>query len=72
MAGYWKLTYWFVLATLVVFTLILGIVWWLKPDDEAEVNNFEECAAAGHPVMESYPRQCATLDGRNFVEEIGD
>ena len=32
--------------------------------------NFEECAAAGNPVMESYPRQCNTPDGRHFVEEV--
>lgn len=36
------------------------------------VANFEECAAAGNPVMESYPRQCRTEDGRIFVEEVGD
>ncbi|HWO07798.1 MAG TPA: hypothetical protein VNM40_04455 [Candidatus Paceibacterota bacterium] len=36
------------------------------------VTNFEECAAAGNPVMESYPRQCRTADGRLFVEEISD
>lgn len=34
------------------------------------VNSFEECAAAGYPVMESYPRQCRTPDGRTFVEDI--
>ena len=33
-------------------------------------DNFEECAAAGNPVMESYPRQCRTPDGKHFVEEI--
>ncbi len=31
------------------------------------VNSFEECAAAGYPIMESYPRQCRGPDGRNFV-----
>lgn len=36
------------------------------------ISNFEECAAAGNPVMESYPRQCRTEDGRLFVEEIPD
>ena len=36
------------------------------------VMNFEECVAAGNPVMESYPRQCRTQDGRLFVEEIPD
>lgn len=34
------------------------------------ITTFEECAAAGNPVMESYPRQCMTQDGRHFVEEI--
>lgn len=33
------------------------------------VTNFEECVAAGNPVMESYPRQCRTKDGRLFVED---
>src|SRR3989344_4366643 len=32
--------------------------------------NFAECAAAGYPVAESYPRQCRA-DGRTFVEDIG-
>ncbi|MBI5155952.1 PQQ-dependent sugar dehydrogenase [Candidatus Peregrinibacteria bacterium] len=34
------------------------------------IHSFEECAAAGYPVMESYPEQCRTPDGRNFVREI--
>ncbi|MDX1441027.1 MAG: hypothetical protein R3237_01035 [Nitrosopumilaceae archaeon] len=37
---------------------------------ESSIENFEDCAAAGNPIMESYPRQCRTDDGRNFVEEI--
>ncbi len=36
---------------------------------EAVVTNFEECAAAGNPVMESYPRQCRAGD-TTFVEEV--
>ncbi len=38
--------------------------------DESSIDSFEECAAAGNPIMESYPRQCRTSDGKNFVEEI--
>ena len=34
-----------------------------------EVNNFEDCVAAGNLVMESYPRQCRHGD-TTFVEEI--
>lgn len=33
---------------------------------------FEECVAAGNPVMESYPRQCTSKDGKHFVENIGN
>ncbi|MCV0367318.1 MAG: hypothetical protein K5798_08685 [Nitrosopumilus sp.] len=36
------------------------------------IASFEECVLAGNSVMESYPRQCRTTDGKNFVEEIDD
>jgi hypothetical protein len=36
----------------------------------AQVMNFEECAAAGYPVMESYPRQCRVPGGPGFVEDL--
>ncbi len=35
-----------------------------------DILSFEDCEAAGLPVMESYPRQCRTPDGRLFAEEI--
>lgn len=34
------------------------------------ISNFDECAAAGHPVMESYPRQCAVPGNGTFTEVI--
>lgn len=37
-----------------------------------EITTFEECRDAGYPIMESYPEQCRTPDGRNFVREIPD
>jgi hypothetical protein len=40
------------------------------PTAFGDINNFEECAAAGNPVMESYPEQCRTPDGRLFVRVI--
>lgn len=36
------------------------------------IDNFEDCTAAGNPVMESYPRQCRTQDGKLFVEQINN
>lgn len=35
------------------------------------ITNFEECVAAGNPVMESYPRQCSA-DGQTFVEQLDE
>ncbi len=34
-----------------------------------EIANFDECVGAGFPVMESYPEQCRTADGRTFVNQ---
>jgi len=38
---------------------------------EAVVNSFDDCVAAGNPVMESYPQQCRSGD-QTFVEDIGN
>ncbi|MFH1509625.1 MAG: GerMN domain-containing protein [Candidatus Nealsonbacteria bacterium] len=35
------------------------------------ITTFDECAEAGNAVMESYPRQCRTSDGKHFIEDIG-
>ncbi|HUT21980.1 MAG TPA: DUF333 domain-containing protein [Candidatus Bipolaricaulota bacterium] len=39
---------------------------------EGKISDFDECADAGYAIMESYPRQCRTEDGRLFVEEINE
>jgi len=41
-----------------------------KPTEVSSIESFEECVAAGNPVMESHPRQCRTPDGKHFVESI--
>lgn len=38
--------------------------------DSSAITSFEQCESAGNPIMESYPRQCRTPDGTNFVEQI--
>lgn len=35
--------------------------------DYSGIRSFEDCEKAGYPVMESYPRQCRTPDGRTFI-----
>jgi len=34
--------------------------------------NFDECVAKDCAVLESYPRQCRTTDGKIFIEDIGN
>lgn len=52
-----------------LFILPLALVACRAPADEQVITNFEECVAAGNPVMESYPEQCRTQDGQLFVNE---
>lgn len=54
--------------------VVIALVWNYKSGKEqiTVVSNFEECAAQGYPVLESYPRQCKTPDGKTFVEDIGN
>ncbi len=57
----------------VLILVILGIWFFTRNTDDSNgttVSSFEECVAAGYSVMESYPRQCRTPDGRLFTEEI--
>jgi len=57
---------------LLLLVLLAFIVYLVFSDLRGMINaptNFEECAAAGYPVMESYPRQCSAY-GDIFVEVI--
>jgi hypothetical protein len=60
-----------VLIFLVVVLLVTGGYFYLNTSRE-EVNNFEECVAAGYSVMESYPQKCTTSEGETFTEDIGN
>ncbi|MFH1712471.1 MAG: hypothetical protein ABH846_04540 [Patescibacteria group bacterium] len=52
--------------------IILGAGCLGSTQSPTEITSFEECVAAGNPIMESYPRQCATPDGQSFTEVITD
>ena len=38
---------------------------------QSEITNFEECAATGNPIMESYPPRCSA-SGQTFTQDIGN
>ncbi|MBU2037389.1 Gmad2 immunoglobulin-like domain-containing protein [Patescibacteria group bacterium] len=62
------------------FTIIIAIIviagfgaaWKLtKKETPLPVTNFEECAKAGNPIMESYPSQCRH-GNQTFTQDIGN
>jgi len=55
--------------------IVLGLgagAWFLSniPSAYSRITSYEECVAAGYPVLESYPEQCKLPDGRTFVRDI--
>jgi hypothetical protein len=50
--------------------IALGLIAYPKSQMGDDISSFDECVQAGYPVMESFPRQCRTSDGRTFVEQI--
>ena len=66
-----------IILIVLLLAVVGGAVWFITnrddtvpPAEEPTLLSFEDCAAAGYPVMESYPRQCATPDGRTYAEEL--
>jgi hypothetical protein len=51
--------------------LALGIVILIgcTSQPQVQINSFDECIAAGYPMLKSYPPQCKTPDGKTFVQQ---
>lgn len=63
--------------------IVLGVVvvglsgWFLFARDSDDpttptqsVSSYEECAAAGYPILESFPQQCSGPDGKTYTMPI--
>ena len=64
----------FLILLLVICVALLGGMFYFFPNQfgsKEDITTFEECAAK-YPVMESYPEQCATPDGKHFTRDIGN
>jgi len=55
-----------------VIILGLGLLYANAQDagGDETINSYEECVAAGNPILESYPEQCITEDGRGFTRQL--
>lgn len=64
-----------IVVIVVLAVAILAVLGWLfwqnfvnKPSSSATITNFEECkAASGSKILETFPEQCVTADGRTFT-----
>jgi hypothetical protein len=57
---------------LVVLLAVAAILMGLNETGDSSINSYEECVARGYPVLESYPPQCKTRDGKSFAQDIGN
>lgn len=59
---------------IVLVVVVVGLFLYMNKKYNApkvtEILSFEDCKNAGYPVMESFPRQCKTPDGRTYAEEV--
>lgn len=60
----------FIIGVIVLVVLGAGYLF-LNQKPKVVVTNFEECVAAGNPIMESYPAQCAH-EGKTYVQVLLD
>jgi len=63
---------WFAAIGILVLIILIFVVVWFHGEKKnmLAIQTFNECADNGYPIMESYPRQCKTPDGRSFTENI--
>lgn len=59
------------LLALILILIVVSVIFYSHEKGSLNViDSFESCAEQGYPIMESYPRQCKTPDGRTFVEDV--
>jgi len=62
-----------IITILIIATIIVAIFFVYKNKKPAAIiNNFDDCAEANNIILESYPEQCRTADGRTFTRNIGN
>lgn len=64
--GIWK---WPILLLMIGGAIAAGgyVIYEQTGEQERQINGFQDCVAAGNPVLESRPRQC-NADGKTYVE----
>lgn len=56
----------FLIIALFIFS---GLCLYSKINSEPDISSFDECLSSGNLILESFPRECRTNDGRLFTEQ---
>lgn len=67
-----KYTLLWVIALILIIILAFVLKITKNPTIVTSVFDFNQCVWAGYPIMESYPAQCKTPDGKSFTQDIGN
>jgi hypothetical protein len=57
-------------SALALGALIVGIRTTSDRQIESHIKNFVDCSEAGFPILETYPKQCTSPDGRVFTRLV--
>lgn len=61
------------LTSLLILTILVFFYFFVRPAQKpGTISNFDECVKAGYAILESYPPQCVTKDGKSFTQDIGN
>jgi hypothetical protein len=55
---------------LILFLILIAVVYYVVFHTQKIVSTYEECAAAGYPILETYPPQCKAPDGKLYVKNV--
>ena len=63
-----------IVSIVIIFLAVGGAVAWQYYNQQKikQINDFESCAAAGNSILETYPEQCKTPDGRSFTRQLSE
>lgn len=67
------------LAVVVLVSLVFARTFYQTFEEETQnttvidqIVTYEDCIAAGYPILETFPEQCKTDDGRSFTRELSE
>lgn len=62
------------IAAVIIAVLFIATFYIIRPTDDVSgtITSFRECVDAGYPILDSYPEQCETPDGKRFIRELDE